>query len=61
MFYIQTTIGIDEEVMEIMTESVLNDLERTLAELNLPLAKEIGAAVLEQALKTLLEEKELDN
>ena len=63
MIYVQTIIEIGEESMAQMVDGILNDLDYSLNEQNLPTTKEIEAAVLKQALKTLLEEEEeeLDN
>ena len=55
MIYIQTTIEIDEDTMEIMTDNVLDDLECTIEDRDLPAIKEIKVAVLKEALKNLLE------
>lgn len=56
MIYIQTMIEIDEDTMEIMTDNVLDDLECTIEDRDLPATKEIKIAVLKGALKNLLEE-----
>jgi hypothetical protein len=56
MIYIQTTIEIDEDTMEIMTDNVLDDLECAITDRDLPATKEIKLAVLKEALKNLLEE-----
>lgn len=56
MFYIQTTIEIDGDTMEIMTDNILDDLECTITDRDLPPTKEIKVAVLKEAMKKLLEE-----
>jgi hypothetical protein len=55
MICIQTTIEIDEDTMEIMTDNVLDDLECTIENRDLPATKEIKVVVLKEALKNLLE------
>ena len=60
MFYIQTTIEIDEDTMEIMTDNVLDNLECTIEDRDLPATKEVKLTVLKETLKNLLEKK-LDN
>ena len=60
MIYVQTTIEITEDLMERMTENVLEDLEDTINDRGFPATKEVKMAVLKETLKILIK-KELDN